>query len=66
MDGLEERDDMDVDDIDDLLSPEDYNETKRTRTENIFRARNSRVIVIGATNRPDAVDPALRRPGMVI
>lgn len=26
-------------------------------------ALSGQVIVIGATNRPDAVDPALRRPG---
>src|SRR5258708_9754614 len=25
--------------------------------------RRGQVVVIGATNRPDAVDPALRRPG---
>jgi SpoVK/Ycf46/Vps4 family AAA+-type ATPase len=25
--------------------------------------RSGQVIVIGATNRPDAIDPALRRPG---
>lgn len=26
-------------------------------------SRSGQVIVIGATNRPDSVDPALRRPG---
>ncbi len=25
--------------------------------------RRAEVVVIGATNRPDAIDPALRRPG---
>jgi AAA family ATPase len=27
------------------------------------RSRSSRVIIIAATNRPNAIDPALRRPG---
>jgi len=27
------------------------------------RENNGRVIIIGTTNRPNAIDPALRRPG---
>jgi SpoVK/Ycf46/Vps4 family AAA+-type ATPase len=34
-----------------------------TFTVSFLLYRTGQVIVLGATNRPDAVDPALRRPG---
>ncbi|WCJ37666.1 hypothetical protein M5689_018781 [Euphorbia peplus] len=41
-----------------LLQPDDANSIPETSDEN-----PGYVLVIGATNRPDAIDPALRRPG---
>ena len=31
--------------------------------EKTFEDNEDRVVVIGTTNRPNAIDPALRRPG---
>ena len=63
LDGMEEADDddPDVQQVDaDLLDKEDqseaYRSSKATKTP-------ARVVVIAATNRPNAIDPALRRPG---
>jgi SpoVK/Ycf46/Vps4 family AAA+-type ATPase len=35
----------------------------RSRLSFVLACCSGQVIVIGATNRPDSVDPALRRPG---
>jgi SpoVK/Ycf46/Vps4 family AAA+-type ATPase len=34
-----------------------------THSHTLSHTCSGQVIVIGATNRPDAIDPALRRPG---
>lgn len=54
MDGLDEKEGAD----EDAEEEEDEEEDERKRSK-----EKPRVVVIAATNRPNAIDPALRRPG---
>ncbi|XP_075493167.1 cell division control protein 48 homolog C-like [Primulina tabacum] len=47
-----------IDETNKLVKPVNGNEDSETSN-----SRPGHVLVIGATNRPDAIDPALRRPG---
>ncbi|TKY84690.1 hypothetical protein EX895_006592 [Sporisorium graminicola] len=66
LDGMEEADD---DDDDDLQAEEadDGNKIDEKHSITAERSRSvkapARVVVLAATNRPNAIDPALRRPG---
>lgn len=58
MDGLEEKEDLDPEKEKDEEEEEGEGEEEKGKP----KAR-PRVVVIAATNRPNAIDPALRRPG---
>ncbi|SJX63872.1 related to AFG2-ATPase of the CDC48/PAS1/SEC18 (AAA) family [Sporisorium reilianum f. sp. reilianum] len=63
LDGMEEADDDDDDDT----QQDDGSETAEKQSTAVKRTTSAkapaRVVVLAATNRPNAIDPALRRPG---
>lgn len=62
LDGMESGDGLDDGDRleDEDASPESEDDEDRQRRKNDMKGR---VVIIGTTNRPNAIDPALRRPG---
>lgn len=47
----------------DTLTKLHENQTQKLNTSQVHVVNNSQVIVVGATNRPEMIDDALKRPG---